>query len=633
VSPTPAVVPEEIRSRPKEPPAPAAPEPTTAKPSATQEETRPLTESRFEHDFTTVPARAEAGGPPTPRTRGQELLDAVARIDAIARESKSAGTGAASADTVAQLLQATSTVDITDRQTLGALARAVADRFPPEVVVPFLTAIERRLADPRELQRRGAWGLRGPGVLFPALLQAVPTGVDVERLENAFRSGGAFFEGVYAGFSEKFGPEQFAQLATRLQYSTAITAVFPPLFMTGAAVGIVEEAWESVVGLAKLAVSLPEVLEAVDELLDVVFSPQGEELARVMGHELGAEYAAKGLELLEQNLVEFTFNIGRRLGPMIASIVLAVVAPEASIPALAARLGARLKPLLLRLPLIAKLARRFGAVVPDAPLLRAAERLPRAKAGPPLAPAPVPTPEPPAAKLAPKPKPKPKPKLKPKPAVSRARQLIGELEDTYEDEFASDPKLLARLDEITELAKDPANEAEALARAQRLERDLRRSKGTRAEMAREQLRGRREPEGEVAETTKRRTRRMTPEAILADALESAGDPRPSDFHAAHHIVPKRAMGGTVVDDIPSAERARQILEAEGIGINDARNGVWLASETEGVVAESFTRHPNVHTKRYYDELAVRLEKALEHDDVAGELARIKVLIANGDFPH
>ena len=59
-------------------------------------------------------------------------------------------------------------------------------------------------------------------------------------------------------------------------------------------------------------------------------------------------------------------------------------------------------------------------------------------------------------------------------------------------------------------------------------------------------------------------------AVLGAALRPAGIMRPGTDYHAHHIVP-RGMNG--------AQRAREILERAGIGINSAANGVWLGSNS------------------------------------------------------
>lgn len=117
--------------------------------------------------------------------------------------------------------------------------------------------------------------------------------------------------------------------------------------------------------------------------------------------------------------------------------------------------------------------------------------------------------------------------------------------------------------------------------------------------------------------------------VLGEALESQGMPRPPN-HDAHHIVPASD---------PRGARAAAILEEEGIGLNDAENGVWLprtsggAQTPRGITPQAATSHDSVHTGRYFEELTARLERAQQAGDVRGELERIRIALELGIFPH
>lgn len=118
--------------------------------------------------------------------------------------------------------------------------------------------------------------------------------------------------------------------------------------------------------------------------------------------------------------------------------------------------------------------------------------------------------------------------------------------------------------------------------------------------------------------------------ILAENLEAVGEPRPSQYHEPHHIVPENDV---------RADRAREILEGAGVGVHDANNGVWLARTSRGVASESgitggaFTSHDSIHTTRYMTELTGRLESAQAADRVVDEMQLVKLEIELGIFPH
>ena len=99
--------------------------------------------------------------------------------------------------------------------------------------------------------------------------------------------------------------------------------------------------------------------------------------------------------------------------------------------------------------------------------------------------------------------------------------------------------------------------------------------------------------------------------------------KPAPGFEAHHIIP--------VKQAPPELIAK--LEAAGINLNDARNGVWLPKTVE--VANEYGR--NIHLsqihadpKAYIAALNKRLMN-LPAEKVAAELALIKSELASGTF--
>ena len=78
-------------------------------------------------------------------------------------------------------------------------------------------------------------------------------------------------------------------------------------------------------------------------------------------------------------------------------------------------------------------------------------------------------------------------------------------------------------------------------------------------------------------------------AVLGAALKAAGIMPPGTDYHAHHIVP-RGMNG--------AQRAREILERAGIGIDLAANGVWLPGNSSAVNADGSHIHQGIHSRQY-----------------------------------
>jgi hypothetical protein len=114
--------------------------------------------------------------------------------------------------------------------------------------------------------------------------------------------------------------------------------------------------------------------------------------------------------------------------------------------------------------------------------------------------------------------------------------------------------------------------------------------------------------------------------LLGKNLERAGEPKPGEGYAAHHIVP--------ADDARTDEAVRvRNLFARWVGlehINDAENGVWLP-HMRRVDGEIY--HREIHTRRYYQELYNRLSEAHSRDEFLEILAECKELIKEGKFPY
>jgi len=111
--------------------------------------------------------------------------------------------------------------------------------------------------------------------------------------------------------------------------------------------------------------------------------------------------------------------------------------------------------------------------------------------------------------------------------------------------------------------------------------------------------------------------------VLGDNLESVGKVRPANSHA-HHITAGRANDPFVI-------RTRELLQKEGIDINEASNGVFLPANSKYKI-DNASSHANVHTKVYYEEVFNRLDAAPQNK-VREELQKIAVELLNGTFPY
>jgi A nuclease family of the HNH/ENDO VII superfamily with conserved AHH len=86
-----------------------------------------------------------------------------------------------------------------------------------------------------------------------------------------------------------------------------------------------------------------------------------------------------------------------------------------------------------------------------------------------------------------------------------------------------------------------------------------------------------------------------------------------DGYEIHHIIPKNE---------PRAAEARDILERNGIGIDDMRNGAILPRGIDTPNPDATARHEFTFGQNYIEEITNRLRAAEENNDVRGELRRI-----------
>jgi hypothetical protein len=127
-------------------------------------------------------------------------------------------------------------------------------------------------------------------------------------------------------------------------------------------------------------------------------------------------------------------------------------------------------------------------------------------------------------------------------------------------------------------------------------------------------------------TAERPTQVSTHPDALRASLEKNGIPVPPG-HDPHHIVPSSGGG-------EAGMRARAVLERESIHLDTEPNGVPLPRTTldPQTVPVWLTRHQTIHTNRYYETLANRLEAA-PPGTVRDLLRTIRTEIAEGRFPH
>jgi hypothetical protein len=128
---------------------------------------------------------------------------------------------------------------------------------------------------------------------------------------------------------------------------------------------------------------------------------------------------------------------------------------------------------------------------------------------------------------------------------------------------------------------------------------------------------------ETCHLSKQNLGRAADSKVLGENLEAVGKVRP-DNAAAHHIV----AGGS---NNQFAKETRDILQKEGIDINEASNGVFLPKNAKYIIDES-SSHANIHTDVYYQTVYARLRDA-QPGARRNVLQEIANELSNGIFPY
>lgn len=120
---------------------------------------------------------------------------------------------------------------------------------------------------------------------------------------------------------------------------------------------------------------------------------------------------------------------------------------------------------------------------------------------------------------------------------------------------------------------------------------------------------------------------------LARFLFAVGEPKPTKYHEAHHIIP-----GTGRDNKQAVLRARLNLHMVGIGINDPHNGIWLINfvrhkEHDWATKES-PPHRKLHRYNYETWIGESLGGSMTKDKglFVNKLRNVKTMIKTGTLP-
>lgn len=232
----------------------------------------------------------------------------LARVEALA--------GAASADAFSQgaaLTAAFADIHAMTPEDQALVISAVAQRFPVEVARNFALWVARGY----ENRYEQAMTLdRGPhGNLLPGfMLNAIPA-----VLMPAQARAHAFVEGVFEGAHLDRATQM--QILGKLRQGAMLNTVFSGAFLAGALHG----AALSIANMVSALFNLPEILAKLDEMIQVLLSSQGEAMAHALGQLVGEHWAEDLSSLLDKNAVQVSYWMGKKAGPLLAAVLLALV--------------------------------------------------------------------------------------------------------------------------------------------------------------------------------------------------------------------------------------------------------------------------------------------------------------------
>ncbi|MGH8601468.1 MAG: hypothetical protein ACREXR_01410, partial [Gammaproteobacteria bacterium] len=146
-----------------------------------------------------------------------------------------------------------------------------------------------------------------------------PTAIDY-----GVRSGIAHYRGIFDGVMSgepTFSDEERSELRNKLLISSPLF----PAFYAGASVEIASDTWNTISALVESIFALDEVINNVTELLEILTSPEGQEVAYALGVEIGRTFRQEIKALVNDNQLKFTYKLGTIVGPPILLAVLSIV--------------------------------------------------------------------------------------------------------------------------------------------------------------------------------------------------------------------------------------------------------------------------------------------------------------------
>ncbi|WP_212917305.1 AHH domain-containing protein [Marinomonas sp. A3A] len=136
----------------------------------------------------------------------------------------------------------------------------------------------------------------------------------------------------------------------------------------------------------------------------------------------------------------------------------------------------------------------------------------------------------------------------------------------------------------------------------------------------------------VAKRNELRNEKHHPTKVLIQNLEAIGEPKPTPYHHAHHIIPGK---GQYLRQ--AVYEARMNLHTFCFGINDPVNGVWLRNYFKNQEHDWATpdapSHASIHRHNYEQWIGTQLgNRDVDATQFLAKLKMVKVQLKTGAHP-
>ncbi|MHC4268313.1 MAG: hypothetical protein ACYSTS_07590 [Planctomycetota bacterium] len=285
---------------------------------------------------------------------------------------------------------ATNNISYFDRIYFDALRRS---KFSDNSMMMFCKQEEARMLQMRKMyfkrhnpitsfnNRANMGGLArvyGPGMsgLFPVTGAIASARWDLmtvdmfkagsEFLKSIIRAARAFIKGLKAGLSRELTIGDIRSLTGKLGDSVILNAVLPVVFSSGAVAGIVKDVVEAVKGLIELAANIKEIPAKIKEIAKAVEALISEMLkdpsaAFELGKQVGSQLASEIKSLLNMNVFNFTYELGKIVGPFIVYTLLAFFGVPVG---LGVKAAVWFEKLLMKYPKLSRFVKKIERLIP-----------------------------------------------------------------------------------------------------------------------------------------------------------------------------------------------------------------------------------------------------------------------------